>query len=199
MQCVQKDCLFCRHTLLIFWVSRKIEASTIWNMMQFNQIQTSCFFGAMKHVHSLVCWNSFTYQYHCFDFGPELSAPCSGGGESVWFILKVIVVNLGGVGFKEAGKASDGDSCDSCLDLLPSALVHRQCFCLTSNRLQLQMFPVIFMECLCMHVCNCILTVDVTVCIYKYILSSSHFLCCQTKWNHVRKQKVLDKGNMSWD
>lgn len=84
------------------------------------------------------------------------------------------MVNLGGGGFREAGKASDGDSCDSCLDLSPSVLVHRQHFCLTSNRLQLQMFPAIFMECLCMYVCNWTLNVDVTVCIY--ILSSSHFL-----------------------
>lgn len=136
--------------------------------MYHNPIQSNTnilFFGAIKHVHSLVCWNSFTYQYHCFDFGPELSAPCSGEGESLWFILKVIVVNLGGVGFREAGKASDGDSCDSCPDLSPSALVHRQRFCSTSNRLQLQMFLAILMECLCMYVCNCVLIVDVTVCI----------------------------------
>lgn len=57
-------------------------------------------------------------------------------------------------------QANDGDSCD-CLDLSPSALVHRQRCGLTSNRLQLQMFPAIRLVCLCVYVCNCTLAMDV--------------------------------------
>lgn len=74
------------------------------------------------------------------------------------------MVNLGGEGFREVEQANDGDSCD-CLDLSPSALVHRQLCGLTSNRLQLQMFPAMCLPCLCVYVCNWILAMDVTICI----------------------------------
>lgn len=70
------------------------------------------------------------------------------------------MVNSGGGGFREAEQANDGDGCD-CLDLSPSALVHRQHCGLTSNRLQLQMFPATRLVCLCMYVCNWILATDV--------------------------------------
>lgn len=70
------------------------------------------------------------------------------------------MVNLGGGGFREAEQANDGDSCD-CLDVSPSALVHRQRCGLTSNRLQLQMFPAICVVRLCVYVCNWILDVEV--------------------------------------
>lgn len=98
-------------------------------------------------------WISFTYQCHWFDFGAELPTPRSAGEESLWFFLKVIVVNLGGVGgFREAEKANDRDSCD-CLDQSPSALVHRQLCGLTSNRLQLQMF-LICLVCSSVYACE---------------------------------------------
>lgn len=108
-------------------------------------------------------WISFTYQCHWFVFGVELPSPCNTGGESLWFFLKVTVVNLEVDGCREAEQANDGDSCD-CLDLSPSALVHRQLCGLTSNRLQLQMFPAIchVFVCVClallvsenMHMCT---------------------------------------------
>lgn len=71
--------------------------------------------------------------------------PAVLGGECV--ILKVIVGNLKVWGF--SGAEQVGDSCD-CPPLSPSALVHRQLGGLTSNRLQLQMFPAV---CTCSRVC----------------------------------------------
>lgn len=82
---------------------------------------------------------------------------CDSFSMSSWWVLEVEGL---------ARQANDGDSCD-CRDLSPSALVHRQRCVLTSNRLQLQMFPAICLVCVC--VCVCVKldvgSVCVTICI----------------------------------
>lgn len=88
------------------------------------------------------------------------------------------MVNLrGGGGFREAEQANDRDSCD-CLDLSPSALVHSQLCGLTSNRLQLQMFPICLV-CLCVYVCKRILAMDVWI--WSYVDKS-----CTCEWVFIK-------------